>query len=550
MEKVDATAFSTAKITGDYAFGFAGLDNLNNRAAIAGRFTANGTGSLTGAAADVNAYGSVSSMSFTSANYSVTDTGTGRGTMNFSFQFGGGADSLNFVFYIVNSGKLFVMESDPVSTATPLLAGSVLQQQTPAGGFTNGSLNGNMVMYLTGLSACSGITGLVPKAVAGLLTGDGNGGLSLTFDENYCRAPNSVTGAPATYSAESNGRVSMALGSDDVIAYLVNSNEAFLFSTDTSVLSGFGEPQAAGPLTNTAVKGTYAGLAATPAGFGVSAFSGEFTADGGSPTGNINGVEDIGATSGPISGAVFQAAYSISSTPTNGRGSVAITSGSGGSAIAYVISPSKFVMVPLSDANPAVWIFEQSLGTSQAVAPTITTQPANQSVTAGQNATFTVAATGTAPLAYQWRKNDMAISGATSASYTTPATASSDNGAQFTVVVGNAAGSVTSNAATLTVAPPLPTITSLTLNPTNVIGGVQSSIGTVTLSGPAPAGGAQVLLSSSNPSAGVPASVTVPAGATSATFTVSTSTVLISTSATISATYNNTTKTATLGVLI
>jgi hypothetical protein len=44
--------------------------------------------------------------------------------------------------------------------------------------------------------------------------------------------------------------------------------------------------------------------------------------------------------------------------------------------------------------------------------------------------------------------------------------------------------------------------------------------------------------------------VTVPAGATSATFTVSTSTVLISTSATISATYNNTTKTATLGVLI
>jgi hypothetical protein len=550
MEKVDATAFSTAKITGDYAFGFAGLDNLNNRAAIAGRFTANGTGSLTGAAADVNAYGSVSSISFTSANYSVTDTGTGRGTMNFSFQFGGGADSLNFVFYIVNSGKLFVMESDPVSTATPLLAGSVLQQQTPAGGFTNGSLNGNMVMYLTGLSACSGITGLVPKAVAGLLTGDGNGGLSLTFDENYCRAPNSVTGAPATYSAESNGRVSMALGSDDVIAYLVNSNEAFLFSTDTSVLSGFGEPQAAGPLTNTAVKGTYAGLAATPAGFGVSAFSGEFTADGGSPTGNINGVEDIGATSGPISGAVFQAAYSISSTPTNGRGSVAITSGSGGSAIAYVISPSKFVMVPLSDANPAVWIFEQSLGTSQAVAPTITTQPANQSVTAGQNATFTVAATGTAPLAYQWRKNDMAISGATSASYTTPATASSDNGAQFTVVVGNAAGSVTSNAATLTVAPPLPTITSLTLNPTNVIGGVQSSIGTVTLSGPAPAGGAQVLLSSSNPSAGVPASVTVPAGATSATFTVSTSTVLISTSATISATYNNTTKTATLGVLI
>ncbi len=87
------------------------------------------------------------------------------------------------------------------------------------------------------------------------------------------------------------------------------------------------------------------------------------------------------------------------------------------------------------------------------VGPSITTQPANQTVTAGQTATFTVSATGTAPLAYQWRKNGAAISGATSSSYTTPATTSSDNGAQFTVVVSNAVGSVTSNAATLSVNP-------------------------------------------------------------------------------------------------
>jgi len=47
---------------------------------------------------------------------------------------------MNFVFYVVNSGKLFVMESDPVTTATPLLNGVVVQQQIPAGGFTNASL--------------------------------------------------------------------------------------------------------------------------------------------------------------------------------------------------------------------------------------------------------------------------------------------------------------------------------------------------------------------------------------------------------------------------
>ncbi len=84
-------------------------------------------------------------------------------------------------------------------------------------------------------------------------------------------------------------------------------------------------------------------------------------------------------------------------------------------------------------------------------APSITTQPAGATVTAGQTASFSVNATGTAPLSYQWQKNGAAISGATSASYATPATTSSDNGVQFTVVVSNTAGSVTSSAATLTV---------------------------------------------------------------------------------------------------
>src|SRR5205814_5522452 len=95
------------------------------------------------------------------------------------------------------------------------------------------------------------------------------------------------------------------------------------------------------------------------------------------------------------------------------------------------------------------------------VAPTITTQPASQTVSTGQTATFTVTATGTAPLSYQWQKNGTVIGGATAASYTTPATTASDNGDQFTVVVSNAAGSVTSRAAALTVSttPLAPTIT-------------------------------------------------------------------------------------------
>jgi hypothetical protein len=87
------------------------------------------------------------------------------------------------------------------------------------------------------------------------------------------------------------------------------------------------------------------------------------------------------------------------------------------------------------------------------VAPTISTQPANQTVLAGATATFSVTATGTAPLTYQWKKGGTAIAGATSASYTTPATVVGDSGASFTVTVTNSAGTVTSSAATLTVTP-------------------------------------------------------------------------------------------------
>ena len=84
-------------------------------------------------------------------------------------------------------------------------------------------------------------------------------------------------------------------------------------------------------------------------------------------------------------------------------------------------------------------------------APNITTQPASQTVSVGQTATFSVVAAGSAPLNYQWQKGTAAITSATSASYTTPAVALSDSGSQYSVIVSNADGSTTSQAATLTV---------------------------------------------------------------------------------------------------
>lgn len=90
-------------------------------------------------------------------------------------------------------------------------------------------------------------------------------------------------------------------------------------------------------------------------------------------------------------------------------------------------------------------------------APTITTQPTSQTVTEGGTATFTVVTSGTEPLSYQWQQSTDSgqswadIGGATDATYTTEATTTSMNGYQYRCVVSNSAGSITSDAVSLTV---------------------------------------------------------------------------------------------------
>jgi len=560
IEKVDATAYSTSRILGDYAFGVAGFDDSNSRAAIAGRFTSNGTGVLTNGAGDVNAAGNAYAMTFVTANYTVSNTATGRGTINLATSIGGTPRSLNFVFYVVNAGKLFAMEMDPVTSVTPLLNGVMLQQLSPAGGFSNASLNGGMVIYLTGRSICGGGTGVAPDVLVGLLTADSNGALSLSDDQNCGGSSSSGSNVIGTYSVASNGRTSITAGSAAAVAYLVSSDQAFIVEEGGSVFFGFGEPQAAGSFSNSALKGSYAGLATTPATFGVVMFSGEFAADGASPTGNLTGTEDIGAPSGPVSGVAFRAAYSVASSPTNGRGTMAVASGTGGNAVIYMISPSKFVAASLSDQNPAVVIFELSSPPPTLSVSSLALNPT--SVTGGNSSTGTVTLSGPAPAGgaqVVLSSSNTAVArvltsvpvpaGATSATFTVGTSAVTISTA---VTVSASFGGVT-RAASLTVTPappPPPTLASLTVNPTSVIGGLQSSTGTVTLSAPAPGGGAQVILSSNNSAASVPFSVFVPAGATSATFTVNTSIVLFSASATISASYNGATRTVGLLVLL
>ena len=144
---------------------------------------------------------------------------------------------------------------------------------------------------------------------------------------------------------------------------------------------------------------------------------------------------------------------------------------------AYIAAPSMVVLnstdgvVKLRATQPGNSIYNAAFtdrvfavgNATLPVLPSITPQPLNQSVLEGGNATFTVGATGTAPLSYQWYFNGGLLAGANTANLVLSGVQNSHAGA-YHAVVSNEAGSVTSGSATLTVTQPL-TPPSFTLQP-------------------------------------------------------------------------------------
>jgi hypothetical protein len=194
---------------------------------------------------------------------------------------------------------------------------------------------------------------------------------------------------------------------------------------------------------------------------------------------------------------------------------------------------------------------------STAAAPTLSRLSLNPTtVVEGSTSAGTVTLTGPAPAGglIVSLSSGNATAASVPSSVTVPAGATS---ATFTVrslstastsgaVITASAGGV-SRTATLTVNDSTPTLNNLSIVPNSVTGG-SSTTGTVTLTAPATAGGIVVSLSSDQPFAAVPASVTVAAGNETASFTITTAAVSASTSALIRATHGTATRAFTLAV--
>jgi hypothetical protein len=144
------------------------------------------------------------------------------------------------------------------------------------------------------------------------------------------------------------------------------------------------------------------------------------------------------------------------SSAFSGAGAFSLPSGSADAALLATLTSGNYTVI-VTGANSTTGVALAEIYdvtdlsiSSTGTAPAITTQPSSATVNTGASVTFSVVASGTSPLTYQWYKSSSPISGATSASYTISSAATSDAG-NYSVVVTNALGTATSSTATLTV---------------------------------------------------------------------------------------------------
>jgi len=154
------------------------------------------------------------------------------------------------------------------------------------------------------------------------------------------------------------------------------------------------------------------------------------------------------SSTGSVAVSVVGDQGSTHSVTTNSGGSPSSTATP--SVPAAVVAPTTTTQAANQPVTPSNGAPPGATGAPLA-APTIAAQIVNQRVVVGRTAVFTVVAAGTG-LSYQWLKGSTAIPGATNSSYTTPPTVVGDNGSTFSVTVANASGFVASSSATLTVA--------------------------------------------------------------------------------------------------
>lgn len=345
-----SSAFSGG-LTGSYVFRTVGWDpsSLGGREVCVGALSAGGY-TFNALEQDCNDAWTLSTSSAPAlaGAYTALDA-NGRGTGIITL----GDSNFNVTLYMVSSSQLLVVNADPV----PFASGEWDQRSVPAGGagFTQASLDGNMVLYLSGLSlAGTGTTVSMETASA-----DGTSSMAITFYEDRAGTMQVSATDTCAYTVEPNGRVTLGsatqtCGSNPPVFYLAGLNTGFIVDTAPGVDMGSFEPQSAGPFNNASLAGSFFGGMAEVAMQTEQAEVDPVAANG---SAGMTGTADITSMSAQDAGSCFLAAtYTV-----NADGTFSVSS-SDGAVAGIIISSSKFVMfspATFLTATPTLLVVEK-----------------------------------------------------------------------------------------------------------------------------------------------------------------------------------------------
>jgi len=262
--------------------------------------------------------------------YTTLDA-NGRGTAVITL---GGANS-NLTFYAVSGSQLLAVNAD----AGPWASGEWDQQTVPAAGsgFTQASLNGNMVFYLNGVS----LDATASAASMETASADGTSTLTIMFYEDRAGTMQVSSTLTCTYSVAPNGRITLSsnsygCGGTPPVFYLTAANTGYILDLSPGVDTGVFEPQSAAPFSNATLSGSFYGGTVE-----VALQSAQPEVDAVTPNGSggITGITDLTS----IGTQDTKLAFLPSTYIVNSDGTFSVNT-SAGAVAGVIVSNTKFVM--------------------------------------------------------------------------------------------------------------------------------------------------------------------------------------------------------------
>ena len=384
-----------------------------------------------------------SGMSINSSTGSISGTPQQSGTFTGRISISSGVETNNFPFSLT----IAPAPSAPVITSATTALGAVGEEFTYLIAASNSPTSFNVGILPPGLSHSAG-------TISGTPTTAGTYTVNLSANNIGGTGP----GATVTITIEPSGPVptitsaaSVSANLDTAFTYQIVASESPTSYAASGLPVGLSVNTATGAITGTpTVGGVFTSTLTASNGNGASsAFSLQFV------LGPVSAVNSASTLSGFTGVAVSSYQLTGTNSPTS------FNVGALPSGLSYNSSTRQITGTPAAAGHTDVTIsannavgqglpFTLAIQIASPTGPAISAHPASQTKNAGESVTFTVVATGAPAPTYQWKKGSTDISGATTSSYTIDAVTSNDAG-NYTVVVTNIAGSVTSDAATLTV---------------------------------------------------------------------------------------------------